>query len=95
MKKYNVRIKSTAKKYLLKMDKFKSARIINWIEKNLVSCENPYFCGKPLKGVHSNKWRYRVGAYRLIAQINEDTITIEIIDIGHKSEVYEKLKYQT
>ncbi|MFZ2372956.1 MAG: type II toxin-antitoxin system RelE/ParE family toxin, partial [Trichococcus flocculiformis] len=37
---------------------------------------------------HSGEWRYRIGDYRLIADINDDTITILILEIGHRKDIY-------
>lgn len=90
--KYSVRIEKQVAKELKKMDRYQSHKIVEWIKKNLVGCENPYIFGKPLKGNFSELWRYRIGAYRIIAEINNDTVTIIIVDIGHRKEVYEKLK---
>jgi len=45
--------------------------------------------GKALQGASfDNLWRYRVGDYRLIAQIEDKDITILIVRIGHRKDVY-------
>lgn len=33
-------------------------------------------------------WKYRVGDYRIIAQINDGTVTILVVRIGHRGDVY-------
>ena len=66
------------------------ARILKaWIDKNLAACEDPRAHGKALTGNHRNKWRYRIGDYRLLADIQEDRIVILILEVGHRREVYE------
>ena len=43
---------------------------------------------KALKGEHSGKYRLRVGDYRIIYRLQNEIITITIIRIGHRKEVY-------
>jgi mRNA interferase RelE/StbE len=86
---YNVRLTENAKKDLKKIDKYQAKIIISWLRKNLQDCENPRIHGKPLGYDRKGEWRYRVGAYRLIADIQDNIVTIEIISVGHRKEVYD------
>ncbi len=86
---YKVRFSERAKKDLKKMDKHTAALILGWIRKNLEDCENPRAHGKALVGNMSGTWRYRVGDYRLLALIEDETITILILNIGHRREIYD------
>ena len=70
------------------MDRPTAKSIIAWIEDNLVGCENPRLHGKPLVGNHSGEWRYRVGDYRIIADIQDDRILILVLEVEHRSKVY-------
>lgn len=70
------------------MDKNDSKIIMSWISKNLVNCEDPYIHGKSLQGNLKGKWRYRVGNYRLIANIDNKNIIILVLVIGHRKEIY-------
>ena len=72
-----------------KLDKHTASLIIGWIEKNLEGCENPRQHGKGLTANRSGQWRYRVGNYRLIAEIENDKIIILILSIGHRRDIYE------
>ena len=62
--------------------------VLAWIEKNLSNLENPRLIGKPLKGNHEGLWRYRVGRYRLLTQIQDQTLTILMITITHRKDAY-------
>ena len=86
--KYKVVIDKKSKKKLSKIDKQQAEMILNWIYKNLNNCDDPYTKGKRLKGNLSKYWRYRVGNYRLFADINDDIITITIVNIGHRRDIY-------
>lgn len=86
--KYHVELSKSAEKQLAKMDKSTTKNIISWIEDNLEGCENPRLHGKPLAGNRSGEWRYRIGDYRMIADIQDDRILILILEIGHRSKIY-------
>lgn len=89
---YKVEFSKNAIKSLKKFDKATNQILISWIENNLNGIENPRSIGKPLQGEHSDKWRYRKGDYRIIANIKNDKIIILIVDIGHRKEIYQRLK---
>ncbi|MDY4813463.1 MAG: type II toxin-antitoxin system RelE/ParE family toxin [Ruminococcus sp.] len=88
--KYKVEYTKQAVKQLKKLDKPTASLIIGWIEKNLVECENPRQYGKGLVANHRSEWRYRIGNYRLIADIQDEKITILILNVGHRREIYKK-----
>ena len=85
---YHVEFSKSALKELKKMDRGTAAMSLGWVRKNLEGCENPRQHGKGLTANRSGQWRYRIGDYRLIAEIQEDRIVILILHIGHRSEVY-------
>ena len=87
--KYSVEYTPRAVKELKKLDKQTRALIFGWIEKNLVGCENPRQHGKGLTANRSGQWRYRIGDYRLIAEIQEDKVVILVLTVGHRREVYD------
>ncbi len=79
------------KKYLKSLKKLdiQAQKIItNWVENNLLNCEEPRFFGKPLTGNFKGIWRYRIGAYRLLAKIDDDKLIIFAIDVGHRKNIY-------
>ena len=70
------------------MDKQVQRILYAWITKNLVHCENPRAHGKGLSADLSGMWRYRVGDYRLIADIQDERVVILVVSIGHRRDVY-------
>ena len=88
MKNYSVEYTAQAEKELSKLDEQTSAIIYKWIEKNLEGCENPRQYGKALHGNLRGKWRYRVGDYRIISEIQDEKIVILIVDVAHRNKVY-------
>lgn len=86
---YKVEFSEEGKKNLKKLDSFSQKLIMKWIHKNLLDTTNPRIHGKELKGDLKGFWRYRVGDYRIIADIQDDIVTILVVKIGHRREIYD------
>ena len=85
---YHVEFTRAALRDLKKLDRRTAAMITGWIRKNLEGCENPRQHGKGLTANRSGQWRYRVGDYRILADIQDNKIVILILNVGHRSEIY-------
>lgn len=85
---YRVVFTEEAKKQIKKLDKHTAKLIMAWIRKNLENCENPRAHGKSLTANRAGQWRYRVGDYRLIAEIEDKQIIVLIINVGHRRDIY-------
>ncbi len=86
---YKVEYTEKALRSLRKLDKSVLIVIKSWIEKNLVGTTDPRIHGKGLISNRSGQWRYRVGNYRILAEIEEDKLVILVIEVGHRSKIYE------
>ena len=49
---------------------------------------DPRTKGKPLSGKLNHLWRYRVGNYRILAEIQDDKLIVLVVRVGHRSNVY-------
>lgn len=88
--KYKILFTDKAKKQLKKLDKHISALIIGWLEKNIENTENPRVHGKCLVENKSGQWRYRIGDYRVICEIQDENVIVLVLEIGHRKEIYNK-----
>ena len=88
--KYSVILTAMAKKQLSKLDKPVAKLITSWLRKNLQGCENPRLHGKGLTANRTGQWRYRIGDYRVIAEIQDEKVIIMVVEIGHRRNVYDK-----
>ena len=73
-----------------KLDKYTQKMIKAWIVKHLVGCDNPRATGKGLTSNKSGQWRYRIGDYRMICEINDNELVILALTVGHRSIVYDR-----
>lgn len=86
---YKVEYTKTAQKLIKKMDRYTQVMIMRWITKNLVDCTDLRIHGKALRGNLKNQWRYRIGNYRILCDIEDDKLIILVINVGHRREIYE------
>ncbi|MBQ3100507.1 MAG: type II toxin-antitoxin system RelE/ParE family toxin [Clostridia bacterium] len=86
---FTVEFSAKALKQLKKIDKTTAAMLLGWIRKNLEGCENPRQHGKALTANRKGQWRYRVGNYRILSEIQDEKIIILILEIGHRREIYD------
>jgi mRNA interferase RelE/StbE len=85
--KYKILFEKNADKQLKNIDITQQRIIVNWIAKNLESTNGPRTFRKSLKGNLKDYWRYRIGNYRIIAEINDDEVRILIIEVGHRKDI--------
>ena len=77
-----------ADKQLSKMDPGVRRIIVAWLLKNIDGCDNPRAHGKGLTGNRSEEWRYRIGDYRVLCDIQDDKLFVLALEIGHRREIY-------
>ena len=78
----------TAKTQLRKQDKQTARRILDFMNERVIVRDDPRSTGKALTGPLGGLWRYRVGDYRVICEINDGSLRILVVQIGNRREVY-------
>lgn len=76
-----------AEKQFLKLDKPLQRQIQKYVLE-LQKLSNPRTRGKALVGNMAHLWRYRVGDYRLICDIQDEKILITVLRLGHRKIIY-------
>ncbi len=86
---YSVETTARFDREFKKLDRYTQRIIKGWIEKNLVGEKDPRQHGKGLTANRSGQWRYRIGDYRLICQIDDNRLIILALSVGHRREIYD------
>jgi mRNA interferase RelE/StbE len=73
---------------LLKLDKQTQREIIQYLDERVASIKDPRAIGAPLAGTLTGFWRYRVRDYRIICKIVDEQITIMVMRVGHRRQIY-------
>ncbi len=80
-----------ARKDLRKIGASEAKRILKFLYERVRAAEDPRTTGKSLAGpTLGGIWRYRIGDYRILCQIEDEKICIIVIEIGHRREVYKQ-----
>lgn len=87
---YKVIYSNSAKRQLRKLDPHIAKIIVRWINDHINESINPYFHGKALSANLNGLWRYRIMDYRVICMIKDETVTVEVLFIKHRKDVYKK-----
>ena len=85
---YNVAFTETADKQFHKLEKHVQQKILNFLYKYIDNSTNPRLQGKALKGKLSGLWRYDIGKYRLICDIQDNVCEVLAVKVGHRKDVY-------
>jgi mRNA interferase RelE/StbE len=64
-------------------------RIQRYLKEKIIAAENPFILGDALTADKRGLWRYRVGDYRIICRIDAEIVTIIVLRIAHRREVYD------
>jgi mRNA interferase RelE/StbE len=87
--KWELEYSANARKQLRKLDAARRNLILLWMDKNVNGCENPRLLGKALVGNLAGIWRYRIGDYRALCEIQDNKLVVLAFNIQHRSKVYE------
>lgn len=82
-----IEIDVKASKQIKSLDQITQKRIYNFLLK-LQCSSNPRKYGEALKGKLHLFWRFRVGDYRIISSISDRKLTIEVIAVDHRKQIY-------
>ena len=83
-----IELADSAANALDKLDPTTQQRIWRFIRGRLSRTNNPRQSGKALTGKYAGLWRYRIGDYRLVCQLQDARLVILVIKVGHRSDVY-------
>lgn len=85
---WRIEYESLAQKQLKKLDRAIAARIVRTLQRDLHRHGDPRGFGEAMIGNWTGFWRYRVGDHRAICRIEDAVVTIFVIEVGHRREVY-------
>jgi mRNA interferase RelE/StbE len=86
---WTIDLDDEARKQLAKIGKPAAARIVSYLEQRIAPLDDPRQQGRALQGSAFNHlWRYKVGDYRIICDIQDGKLVVVVVEIGHRSSVY-------
>ncbi len=79
----------SAQKSVNRLDPQIRERIRTYLRDRVAVHDDPRQLGKALKGPLATYWRFRVGDYRIICDIQDRRLVILVVTIGHRSDIYQ------
>ena len=86
---WRIEFEDAALKELAKLDKPVARRILAFLRERVAVLDDPRSVGEALKGSKLGEfWKYRVGDYRVIANIEDGALRVLVLKVGNRREVY-------
>ena len=86
--KWKVAFDPAAARQFAKLGRTAQQDIERYIAKNLETGEDPRRFGKPYLSI-KHAWRYRVGDFRMVCLIQNEIVTVLVLKVGHRRDVYD------
>ena len=83
---WKIEMTGEAEKELARIDKSAAKRIIRYFWERV--SVDPRSSGKSLRGDLSALWKYRIGDYRVICELYDEKVSVLVVRIAHRKDVY-------
>jgi mRNA interferase RelE/StbE len=88
---WRIEFADSAAKQLRKLDPQVAKRILTFLRDRVAPLDDPRAIGEALRGKElGDFWKYRVGDWRVIADIEDGVVLITVVRIGNRREVYRR-----
>jgi mRNA interferase RelE/StbE len=86
---WRIEYSNDAEKEIAKLDNRIAQRIIKFMGERVAKLDDPRSIGEALVGsTLGNYWKYRVGDYRIIADIQDSRLCVQVVRLGNRRDVY-------
>ena len=86
---FEIEFDPEAVKDLKKLDRSVQQRLIGFLKQRVATLDNPRTIGEALAGAKlGTYWKYRVGDWRIICDIQDRRIVVRVLRIGNRREIY-------
>ncbi len=85
---WEIEFDSAADRDLSKIDSHHKRRILLYLRNKIATDGDPCRFGDPLSRNLKGLWKYRIGNYRVICEIQEKKVVVLVLRIGHRSKIY-------
>jgi mRNA interferase RelE/StbE len=88
---WRIEFHPAAAKELDRLSDDTARRILRFLSECVARLDDPRAIGEALKGAKLGElWKYRVGDYRVIADIQDRAVVILVVRIGNRRDVYKR-----
>lgn len=88
---WRIEFADSAAKQLRKLDPQVARRILAYLRDRIAPLDDPRSLGEALRGKElGDFWKYRVGDWRIIAEIEDGVMLVTVVRLGNRREVYRR-----
>ena len=88
---WRVELSDSAARQLRKLDPQIAKRLLTFLRDRVAGLEDPRSIGEALRGKDfGDFWKYRVGDWRIIADLDDGVMLVTVIRLGNRREVYRR-----
>ncbi|MDR3490691.1 MAG: type II toxin-antitoxin system RelE/ParE family toxin [Gammaproteobacteria bacterium] len=85
---WKINFTETALKQLKKLDKSVAKKITTYLKERVAPLDDIQMIGKPLLSDLTGLWRFRVEDYRIICEVKKSELTVLVLRLGHRKDIY-------
>ncbi|MBL8517045.1 MAG: type II toxin-antitoxin system RelE/ParE family toxin [Betaproteobacteria bacterium] len=86
---YEIEFDPDALKDLRKLDRPVQRRLVDFLKERVAPLDDPRALGEALAGAKlGSYWKYRVGDWRIICDIQDKRIVVRVLRVGNRKDVY-------
>ena len=79
-----------ARRELRRLDQQAQRTILKYFSERIATDKDPKRFGRALRHELQGLWRYRIGNYRAICQIQDESVNILVLGVGHRRQIYKQ-----
>lgn len=88
---WQVELADSAAKQLRKLEPHVAKRVLTFLRDRVAPLDDPRGIGEALRGKElGDFWKYRVGDWRIIANLDDGVMLITVIRLGHRRDIYRR-----
>ena len=88
---WRIELSGLAQKNLADIDRQSAVRILRFLNDRVAKLDDPRAIGDALKGSRlGGFWKYRVGDYRIVVDIDDAALRVLVVGIGNRRDVYRR-----
>ena len=86
---WRIELSALGQKNIHQLDPLNRQRVLKFLSERVAVLDDPRSVGEALKGAKlGNFWKYRVGDYRITADIQDGAVCILVVRVGNRRDVY-------
>ena len=85
---WKVEFTDIAEREISRLDSGVRKRILAFFRTGVVNSKEPFAIAEPLAGEFRGLWRFRIGDYRAICDIQRGRLLVLVLNVGHRREIY-------